>query len=53
MLTQAILDMGSDCTLVPLDILMQIIEDTVILGRDVMRHYRIEFDGLRSRFEIF
>ena len=97
--TQAILDTGSDCTLVPLDILMQVkaraidralripvcgelvlavpyavglkfdryeisscvvlgcvgsaIEDTVILGRDVMRRYRIEFDGVRSVFEVF
>lgn len=97
--TQAILDTGSDCTLVPLDILMQVkaravdrairvpvcgdlvlavpyavgmkfdryeisscivlgcmgsaIEDTVILGRDVMRGYRIEFDGVRSLATIF
>jgi hypothetical protein len=97
--TPAILDTGSDCTLVPLDLLMkvkaraidrairvpvcgvstlaipyavglkfdrytisacivlgcpgEVIDNMMLLGRDIMRRYRIEFDGERSAFTIF
>ncbi len=96
---QSILDTGSDCTLVPLDLLMkvkaraidrairvpvcgvstlaipyavglkfdryslsacivlgcpgEVIDNMMLLGRDIMRRYRIEFDGERSEFTIF
>lgn len=97
--TQAILDTGSDCTLVPLPLLMQVnariigrsirvpvagnnaiaiphlvglqfdqygsvgievfgcpidnIGELLIIGRDVLNRYRIEFDGQSLTFTIF
>jgi hypothetical protein len=97
--TQAILDTGSDCTLVPLPLLMQVgarvigrsirvpiagnhaiaiphlvglqfdqygfagvevfgcpvdeMGELLIIGRDVMNRYRIEFDGERLMFTIY
>ncbi|GAP95301.1 hypothetical protein [Leptolyngbya sp. NIES-2104] len=97
--TQAILDTGSDCTLIPLPLLMQVnariigrsmripvagnnaiaiphlvglqfdqynlagievfscpiddIGELLIIGRDLMNRYRIEFDGQNLAFTIF
>jgi hypothetical protein len=98
-MAQGILDTGSDCTLVPLPLLVRLtakvagrslsipiggvktvgiphyiglamsdrlcspirvfgcpeheIGGLLIIGRDVLNQYRIEFDGLKQTFEIF